>query len=399
MPFSNNAVSGGQFVPNNNLNLTNNLTMGLVILRSVFILVASGIGVYMLTINSQNPHVEEQYTLWTFYSVLLIAAALVIFDMLLPKKRVDWISSIYFGILIGLFLTLISGYALMPFFTVYGDPQMQSNAMLVIGMSLCYICTSFLFQTKDDFRFIIPYVEFRRNVKGLRTMIVDTSALIDGRICDIADTHIIDNPLVVPKFVVEELHAIASSGDRGRRMRGRRGLDVLTRLQTSKNIEVTIETSDLQEYSDQTDEMKLLILAKYLEGKIITNEYNLTKMAKVQMVETVNLNDLATVMKPVFLPGEKINITVAKLGEDPAQGVGYLEDGTMVVIEDGRDYVSQRVVMMVTSVLQTAAGRLIFGAVKFPTKRPPYYAAYEKEDKKEDKRPPSYRSPVPPARR
>ncbi|MDR3182083.1 MAG: PIN/TRAM domain-containing protein [Planctomycetaceae bacterium] len=356
--------------------------MGLVILRSVFILVASGIGVYILTVNSQSLHGEEHYTLWTFYGVLLTAAALVVFDMLLPKKRVGWISSIYFGILIGLFLTLISDYALTPLWNNYNDPQMRSNVTLVIGMSLCYICTSFLFQTKDDFRFIIPYVEFRRSVKGVRSMILDTSTLIDGRICDIVDTQIVDNPLVIPRFVVEELQSIAASSDKSRRTRGRRGLDMLTKLQASKTIDVTIDGSDLQEYKGQPNELKLMALAKYLEGKIVTNEYALTKVAKVHMVEFVNLHDLATVMKPVYLPGEKVNIVIVKTGEDPTQGIGYLDDGTMVVIEDGAQYVNQRVVMTVTSVLQTSAGRMVFGAVDFPTKNYEDASKREYEDRR-----------------
>jgi uncharacterized protein YacL len=344
--------------------------MGLIVLRSVFILIASGIGVYILTVNSAtgSDGIGEQYTLWTFYGVLLTATALVIFDMLLPKKRVGWISSIYFGILIGLFLTLISGYALTPLFAIYNDQQWQSNVMLVVGMSLCYVCTSFLFQTKDDFRFIIPYVEFRRSIKGVRSLVLDTSTLVDGRIAELIDTHIIDNPIIIPKFVVEELQMVANSSDRTRRTRGRRGLDILAKLQTSKNVEASIDSTELHEFKGQTDDLKVITLAKYYEGKIITSNYNLIKIATIHAIECVNLNEIATVMRPIYLPGEHVNITVSKLGELPSQGIGYLEDGTMVVIENGAKYLQQRIVITVTSTLQTNAGRMVFAQADFLTK-------------------------------
>ncbi|GHT12788.1 hypothetical protein FACS1894170_08040 [Planctomycetales bacterium] len=182
------------------------------------------------------------------------------------------------------------------------------------------------------------------------------------------DTRVIDNPIVIPKFVVEELQMVANSSDRARRTRGRRGLDILAKLQTSKTVEATIDNTELHEFKGQTDDLKVITLAKYYEGKIITSDYNLIKIATIHAIECVNLNEIATVMRPIYLPGERVNITVSKLGELPSQGIGYLEDGTMVVIENGAKYLQQRVLLTVTSTLQTSAGRMVFGQADCLTK-------------------------------
>jgi uncharacterized protein YacL len=216
-------------------------------------------------------------------------------------------------------------------------------------------------QTKDDFRFVIPYVEFSREVKGTKPLILDTSVVIDGRIADVVETQIIDGPLIMPKFVISELQGIADSSDRLRRSRGRRGLDILARLQANPKVDVQIFDRELPEFAGQPVDLKLVALATHLKGKLITNDYNLNKVAKVQDVEVVNLNDLTNALKPSFLPGEQVVVRVIKAGEEAGQGVGYLDDGTMVVIESGRDHIGQQVSLVVTSVLQTSAGRMVFG--------------------------------------
>ncbi|GHT46213.1 PIN/TRAM domain-containing protein [Planctomycetales bacterium] len=343
--------------------------MGLFILRGIFLVIAAGIGIFFLNSDSMKPN-PYSYSMWPFIGTMAFALLLIFIDVVIPKKRAVWISSIYFGILIGLLLTIILGYALTPLFVSFdAEQQYQSRVMILIGMSLCYFCTSLLVQTKDDFRFIIPYVEFRKNVKGIKPVVMDTSTLVDGRLADIVDTNIMDNVLIAPKFVVEDLQRIANSGDKNRRIRGRRGLDVLNKLQSMQGIEVQIDITDLQEFKGQPDDLKLITLCKYREAKLMTNEYSLNKVAKVHGITVINLNDLATSMKPIFLPGEKLNITVMKRGEEPTQGVGYLEDGTMVVIDDGSRHVNERVAISVTSILQTSAGRMIFAQLEFATKK------------------------------
>jgi uncharacterized protein YacL len=221
-------------------------------------------------------------------------------------------------------------------------------------------------QTKDDFRFIIPYVEFAKEIKGLKPLVLDTSVVIDGRIADVVETHIIDNQLIMPQFVVAELQAIADSSDRLRRGRGRRGLDMLNRLRSDPTVDLQIFDRELPQFAGQSVDQKLVLLAKHLEGKVVTNDYNLNKVAKLHNVGVINLNDLSNALKPLFLPGDHLEVRIIKVGEEPGQGVGYLEDGTMVVIEGGREYVNKNIIANVTSVLQTSAGRMVFGKFESP---------------------------------
>ena len=228
-------------------------------------------------------------------------------------------------------------------------------------MALCYSCISLVLQTKDDFRFIIPYVEFSKEVKGLKPYILDTSVVIDGRIADVVETRLFDNQLIMPRFVLAELQGIADSSDKMKRSRGRRGLDILNQLRTNELVDLKIHDRETPDMENQPVDMKLVLLAKMIEGKVVTGDYNLNKVAKLHNVEVINLNDLANSLKPVFLPGEELVVRVVKLGEEDTQGVGYLDDGTMIVIQNGRPYVNQNVKIMVTSVLQSSAGRMIFG--------------------------------------
>jgi uncharacterized protein YacL len=206
-------------------------------------------------------------------------------------------------------------------------------------------------------------------LKGNRPLVLDTSVVIDGRIADVMETMLVDSRLVMPRFAINELQRIADSSDRNRRTRGRRGLDILNRLQKMKSIDIQIDDTDLPEFRGQPVDLKLVALVKHLEGKLVTNDYNLNKVAKIQGVDVINLNDLANAMKPVFLPGEKLDVDIVKSGEEADQGIGYLDDGTMVVVDNGRGHVGERVVVTVTSVLQTSAGRMIFGRYEFTTKK------------------------------
>ncbi len=337
--------------------------MALWILRACFIVVSLGISIsLMLTYpNTVN---------WLIVPLVLIAAGgLIAFDQLITKKRIDMISSVYFGLVIGLFMTFVFDLALSPLFQrVTEDEAARANlqsvrtiSLMLFGLASCYICISFLWQTKDDFRFIIPYVEFAKEVKGLKPYILDTSVVIDGRIADIIETGVIDNPIVMPRFVLIELQNIADSSDKLRRARGRRGLDVLNRLRNNSNIDMQVYERELPEMENQPVDSKLLILARHMEGKIVTGDFNLNKVARLQNVPVINLNEIANAIKPVFLPGEEITVKIVKAGEEAGQGIGYLDDGTMVVVEDGRGSIGNTVDITVTSMLQTSAGRMVFG--------------------------------------
>ena len=329
--------------------------MVLWILRAVFLLAAAGVGVQL----TSHPGFDACKS-WVFPIVTLGTITIIVVDILIPRKRIELVSSIYIGIVVGIFLTFLVRSALSPMFPP-GQDSILDYVLLPIGVGLCYACISLLIQTKDDFRFIIPYVEFTREVKGLRPYVLDTSVIIDGRIADLVETGALDNQLIMPRFVLSELQAVADSSDKLRRSRGRRGLDILNRLRSNKQVDLNIYERELKDMTGQPVDMKLVLLAKYLEGKVVTGDYNLNKVARLHNVPVINLNDIANSLKPVFLPGEHVEVEIVKPGEEQNQGVGYLDDGTMIVVEDGRNHVGETVTIVVTSVLQTSAGRMIFG--------------------------------------
>lgn len=192
--------------------------------------------------------------------------------------------------------------------------------------------------------------------------ILDTSVIIDGRIFDICETGFVEGPLVIPNFVLDELRHISDSSDALKRNRGRRGLDILNKIQKELSIETQIVDDDFPKIAEV--DAKLLKLAQKMEGKVITNDYNLNKVAEFQGVPVLNINELSNAIKPVVLPGEEMTVDIVKDGKESSQGVAYLEDGTMIVVEGGRKYIGQTTDVMVTSVLQTAAGRMIFAKPK-----------------------------------
>ncbi len=338
--------------------------VSLVILRVVFVVVAAGLGVRLVNIDPDPG--QPTWLPWVMFGGVMVLAVITIgVDMAFQKKRLDVVTAVYFGLIIGLFLTYVLQLALH---TVIPEEEatkdLRNEIVLIVGMCLCYACITVLIQTKDDFRFIIPYVEFAKDLKGFRPCLLDTSVVIDGRIADVVETDIFDSQLIMPRFIINELQGIADSSDKLRRGRGRRGLDILNRLRNNPHVDLQIYDREPPELADQAVDLKLVLLAKDLNGKVITNDYNLNKVAKLHGVGVVNLNDIANALKPTFLPGESIIVRIVKAGEEPGQGVGYLEDGTMIVIEGGRDHIDKEVNITVTSVLQTSAGRMVFGKLE-----------------------------------
>ncbi len=198
--------------------------------------------------------------------------------------------------------------------------------------------------------------------------VLDTSVIIDGRIADIAEAGFIDGMMVVPEFVLRELQTVADSTDASKRQRGRRGLDMLQRMQSNTAINVQIVSDDFP--SIREVDLKLLELAKKWEAKVVTNDFNLNKVAHLHHVEVLNINDLANALRPVVLPGEKMNVLILKEGKEFNQGVGYLDDGTMVVVDHARKLIGKMIEISVTSVLQTASGKMIFGKMEENGKPP-----------------------------
>jgi len=340
-------------------------SISLIVLRIVFVMLAVGLAATIISA-SWFPENPEPWLPWAVLGgCVSLALAVIAIDAVFRRKQLDVISSVYFGTIVGLFLAYVVGLALAP---LPIDFKFRPTINLTLGIVFSYVCVSLLMQTRNDFRFIIPYVEFAKEVKGLKPFILDTSVVIDGRIADVVETKVFDSQLIMPRFVLAELQNIADSADRTRRSRGRRGLDVLQKLRSSDKVDLQMYDRELPEFAGHPVDLKLVMLAKHLDGKIVTNDYNLNKVAQVQGVDVINLNDLANSLKPVFLPGENLDVRIVKPGEEAGQGVGYLDDGTMIVVEGGREHVNKTVRIAVTSVLQTSAGRMIFGRFEAPAK-------------------------------
>jgi len=346
--------------------------MVLHLVRILFLLVVLAITV-SFSLQDQVYQKGAEYVTWYMLLPAGFAFLLILIDMMWRRKRLQLLSGLFFGLLAGLIIGYVLTMIVDLFVAVYPTLRDHTAVQLVkflLGAAAVFLCVSFVLQTKDDFRFVIPYVEFARQRKGPRPMLLDTSAIIDGRIADITETRILESELIVPRFILAELQGIADSDDKLRRNRGRRGLDVLNRLRTSDKVDIRIvdTTTQAVEEADEVD-AKLVALADHLDGRIITNDYNLNKIAQLHEVIVININDLANSLKPIVLPGETMNVKIIKPGEEAGQGVGYLEDGTMVVAERGRDHIGQEITITVTSVLQTSAGRMIFGKSEGPAPR------------------------------
>ncbi len=217
---------------------------------------------------------------------------------------------------------------------------------------------------KEDFSLIIPFVRFASQSKPEDLLLLDTSVIIDGRIADLVEANFLEGTLVVPRFVLNELRLLADAADPIRRARGRHGLDTLSRIQKNTRNEVKIHEADFPE--EREVDMKLLRLARALGAKLFTNDFNLGKIAALQLVRHVNMNDLAKALKPVLLPGEYLHLRVVREGKEKGQGVGYLNDGTMVVVNHGQSLIGQQVEVQVQSLLQTGAGVIVFAETRSP---------------------------------
>lgn len=305
------------------------------------------------------------------YWVPIAASALLIvivvgIDILTPVKRISSIMGVLLGLLVGLLATLVVSGLFDLLLQSWSDiswgqwkPVIQS-VKIIVGICLGYLGVITVLQTQDDFRLVIPYVEFAKQIRGVRPILLDTSALIDGRVADIASTGFIQAPMIIPNFVVHELQQLADSADALKRARGRRGLDMITRLQRNAPVDVSIDETPMG--STGVDQM-LVELARSTPAVILTTDVGLARVAAIQGISALNLNDLANAAKVNLTPGESISVRILRAGEQAGQGVGFLPDGTMIVIEDGSNAIGENVQATVTSALQTSAGRLIFAKI------------------------------------
>lgn len=319
--------------------------MNLILVRALFVIGGMIIGYQSL----------PEFGLIGILAGALAALMLIFLEAGLRKVSVTGLSSAVFGLILGLIMAKLVGdaFSLAPI-----EPRTLSAIRTTLTLVFCYLGMVMALRGKDEFNLIIPYVRLRRYDQAGDINLLDTSVIIDGRIIDICKTKFLSGKLVIPKFVLKELQQISDSTDPIKRQRGRRGLEILHSLQKQPGLEVSLNQEDFPDTSEV--DAKLVRLAKLIEAKVLTVDYNLNRVATIQGVVVLNINELANALKPVVFPGEKMQIKLIKEGKEHNQGVGYLEDGTMVVVEEARRLVGQDVKVVVTSVLQTQAGRMIF---------------------------------------
>lgn len=293
---------------------------------------------------------------------------MIAIDEMLKGFSLRAFSAATFGLLLGTVVGwVIDGSGL---FTYADEKPTRWLIRLCLFLSFSYIGMVLAMRSnKDDFSLIIPYVRFAPQGVPNQVLLLDTSVIIDGRIAELFDARFIDGTIVVPRFVLKELQQIADSTDPVRRARGRRGLDILTRLQKNKTQEVRIHDADFPE--EPAVDSKLIRLAKALGAKLLTNDFNLGKVAELQSVPFLNLHALANALKAPLLPGEMLSLRIVREGKDRGQGIAFLNDGTMVVVNNGQTLIGQQVDVQVQSLLQTGAGIIVFGDVKSSAAKEP----------------------------
>jgi len=325
--------------------------MNLLLVRVLFVIGSMIIGFFTLD--------PKAVSIPGIFIGALAGVVIITLEIGMRKVSVRGLSSSVFGLVLGLIIAKLVTDA----FSIMRIPADNLNLIRVAStLIFCYLGMVLALRGKDEFNVIIPYVRLRRQDQSEEVVIMDTSVIIDGRIVDICKTKFLDGRIVIPRFVLKELQQIADSTDPIKRQRGRRGLDILHIIQKEVGQDIMLHEEEFPEYPE-VDE-KLVKLAKLLQAKILTVDFNLNRVATLQGIKVLNINELANALKPVVFPGEHMEIKLIKEGKEYNQAVGYLDDGTMVVVEDARRLLGQEVKVVVTSVLQTQAGRMIFTKIE-----------------------------------
>ncbi|MEZ6165109.1 MAG: hypothetical protein R3B67_11810 [Phycisphaerales bacterium] len=322
---------------------------------------------YVLSINRNADSVEIEFAQRWYIPVmtaLVLSGIFLAVDLLTPRKKISLVSGVVFGLMAGLMTAWVFS-TVIDLVVQTWDLQESLGAFataikMLLGVSLSYLGITMVLQTQDEFRLVIPYVEFAKEMRGPLPLVLDTSALIDARIADIAASGLIQQSIVIPEFVLEELQLLADSRDRMKRNKGRRGLDIAQKLERMSGVDVVLDSSPTQK---KGVDLALVELCSRMPAMLVSLDIALVRIATIQKVRVLNVNDLANALKPVVIPGKMINVELIKPGEQHGQAVGYLEDGTMVVAEDGYPYIGQTRELVITSSMQTAAGRLLFARV------------------------------------
>ena len=297
-------------------------------------------------------------------TTLMVAVIVVLLDIRTPNKRISNVVGVYLAIVSGLFAALAVG-VLIDLIAEAWELTTEDSALkyltllkLAVGLTLCYVAVSVVLSTRDSIRMLIPYVEFNRQVRGIRPLLLDTSSLIDGRLNALSQTGFLDAPIIIPQFVVDEAHRLSDSSDKLKRERGRRGLANLRLLQEQSSSPVQIEPIEVLSGTDV--DTSLIELAGEKNLRIVTTDTNLSRVAEIRGVQSLNLHELGAVTAAPAVPGEMITLEIIRAGDGPGQGVGFLPDGTMVVIEAGASAIGQSLTVTITNSVQTSAGRIVF---------------------------------------
>lgn len=321
--------------------------MTLIFVRIFFLVIGGVVGYQIGLIGGQ--------ALWGIGIGLLVGLVLIFLEANMRRVSLRGLSSMVFGLVLGMIMAkLITDIlSLLPFGEV-----VHSILKVVLTLVFSYLGAVMALRGKDEFNIIIPYVRFKRQDVREDLVILDTSAIIDGRIADIYKTKFFEARLVVPRFVLQELQHIADSDDTLKRQRGRRGMEILRTMQKDTNFDIKIHEDDMTGAADVDG--KLVALAKIMEAKVCTTDFNLNRIAAIQGVKILNVNELANAVKSVVFAGEIMEVKLIKEGKEAEQAVAYMDDGTMIVVADARRMIGQKTKVEVTSVLQTQAGRMIF---------------------------------------
>jgi uncharacterized protein YacL len=285
----------------------------------------------------------------------LVSGLIILSEIAVRKVSVRGLSSTVFGLILGLIMSKLVGDA---FSFTQLPPEILYNTRIILTLVFCYLGMVLGLRGKDQFNIVIPYVRLHRQDQADEVIVMDTSAIIDGRIQDVLKTKFLEGTIVIPRFVLKELQQIADSTDPLKRQRGRRGLEILNAIRKEASINIQLNEEEFPEIKEV--DAKIVKLAQLLEGKVLTVDYNLNHVASLQGVTVLNINELANAIKSVVFPGEHMHVKLLKEGKEYNQAIGYLDDGTMVVVEEARKFIGQDAKVVVTSVLQTPAGKMIF---------------------------------------
>jgi uncharacterized protein YacL len=301
---------------------------------------------------------------WDNYRVLAVVIGLlggslvILVDLLLKGFSLRGLSAVTFGLAVGSLIAYLIGTS--PLFGM-GNPGTVFLVRLILFVICTYLGMVVALRGKDEFNLVIPYVRFVPHEVETPVVVVDTSVLIDGRIARVCKAGFLNSALVIPRFVLTELQAVADSADPMKHARGRRGLEVLNELRQIKNLEIRIPESEVTKREDV--DAKLVFLARSMNAKLLTTDFNLAKMAEFQGVAWLNLNELAVALRPEVVVGESIEVDLVKTGKDEGQAIGYLDDGSMVVIANARSFIGRRVTAEIASVLPTSGGKMVFARI------------------------------------